>query len=1389
MLKATNASPGRVDVAQGSIVEHCCQFNSDKDLRGRKVTVDLGLFLAQSTSAGKLSPAWQVIYPLTGSGTVSMTLIGTTQQWQNFQVLLTAIDSNNFVVQLKFVQLADLNSYLSNTLFDSYQYFTSKSVTGGASIYDALKFLSVKATVQHPGGLEVALCDTEWHGIPWCENPDYGLFTNYFATNGKQVAGWVDGEDLTIRFRVSSQNPINASWYGGIIRSNSGATGTWWDDIRLQYGRLEEFVSTVNSYFDVTYLTDSRSLIGDTFGNYEGLFTIDKDYFEAGESYQVFFVYQENGVFKSCISQVFSEFLDNDLPDLDFDTENEITLNDNSDVGTLDESCVQGVAPCQDITVCTTIDITSFNAALTAAGLPYTFMQLYGGSLTGIQGEVSAYGTEYLQVNAPSIFNDLTVSGTFPDATHLKLCARFTVPTDWQGETRYVFILLKLALPGGAFYEILFPFTIGVVEYGTDITLVGTAPQFVCEDAEDVEFCFEGADSNYNFIAKVNGVSASNLDYVESIDPDFTGDDACLTIDYTKVEFEEDICFCLFAQTKVADAPSPSDCGCGDAVFEFTSTYQGGQVIYNCAIDISDIIPVPASCSWAVTSSLFVGQQEFLDVNTGNVVFVGPTNNSETLQVTLVTAEGCVYVFSVGVPLDPVTISLNVCPSVTPLRAIPCDKDPSLVVFCADPFYDASVNLDGGTLDSLEYTFDFNTYTPYVGPVSFADGDEIFFRALITYSEVECGTFELWGSLKKSECEPCYEDLPPINSCPEFLTLTHSWDEEIDELTLIDNNSESCDGSSDTDSGITYSFDGETYFNYVAPISTIGYDVVYYQWSASCSGCEDSVVGMWERPCAGSCAGGGGGEIIIIDALCDAMAALLPGSGDLGSGQYVLAYDFIEETCGLYTFDICSLLNGLDAGEPVFDSSQFIYIDGEGLCKRGQISVCGWIDNLTEPDPYPEDLGGLYFPYNDGMGNCHKIDISSYLGGGVSPVPEQDEIQFKDEGSNLGTAGTVTSVDFVGGGVTATRLLNEVTVTIPDWQDKVQYKDKGANLGAAGTVDTIDFVGSGVTATRVGDVVTVTIPGETADQDPIQFEDEGVNLGTAGTVTELDFVGAGVTATRALNKVTVTIPDWQKKIQFYNDSVALGTSGTVTDFDVIGTFGKMGRVSNAVTLDFGPYEVSSSGDESHTDDEFIWYYYIDASGGNRIVYLNAAANNGSLIHVKKIDTSNNTVEIRPDGSDTIDGVAASVYLRNPNDAVVLKSDLDGGTEWQIVADKKRIVDDITVTFDGAGDVLTAGNAVWKPIAFTGRLLEIKLIGDVSGDIEVDIQKCTFASYPGSLASIVGANAVELSSAQTANITLDGAYDFDITKGDVLYFEIVGTPVDVTKLVVSVVYEL
>lgn len=47
-----------------------------------------------------------------------------------------------------------------------------------------------------------------------------------------------------------------------------------------------------------------------------------------------------------------------------------------------------------------------------------------------------------------------------------------------------------------------------------------------------------------------------------------------------------------------------------------------------------------------------------------------------------------------------------------------------------------------------------------------------------------------------------------------------------------------------------------------------------------------------------------------------------------------------------------------------------------------------------------------------------------------SSLPSQAGIQYKDEGTNLGTSGTVDEVDFTGAGVSASRAGNKITVNV-----------------------------------------------------------------------------------------------------------------------------------------------------------------------------------------------------------------------------------------------------------------------------------------------------------------------------------------------------------------------
>jgi hypothetical protein len=103
-----------------------------------------------------------------------------------------------------------------------------------------------------------------------------------------------------------------------------------------------------------------------------------------------------------------------------------------------------------------------------------------------------------------------------------------------------------------------------------------------------------------------------------------------------------------------------------------------------------------------------------------------------------------------------------------------------------------------------------------------------------------------------------------------------------------------------------------------------------------------------------------------------------------------------------------------------------------------------------------------------------------------------------------------------------------------------------------------------------------------------------------------------------------------------------------------------------------------------------------------------------------------------------------------------------------------------ITVDGAGSVLTSGIKGRTSIPVSGTITNVTLLADAAGTVVFDIKKSNFAGFPGSLTSIVGANDPELSSSQSAQITIDGGWTTSVTAGDVIEFSITGTPLVLTE---------
>lgn len=80
-----------------------------------------------------------------------------------------------------------------------------------------------------------------------------------------------------------------------------------------------------------------------------------------------------------------------------------------------------------------------------------------------------------------------------------------------------------------------------------------------------------------------------------------------------------------------------------------------------------------------------------------------------------------------------------------------------------------------------------------------------------------------------------------------------------------------------------------------------------------------------------------------------------------------------------------------------------------------------------------------------------------------------------DIDSSSGTSVTLPSATSSLAGLMSATDKSALDGLVADHQTEIQFQNEGSNLGTPGTVDTVDFVGSGVNASRVGDKVTVTV--------------------------------------------------------------------------------------------------------------------------------------------------------------------------------------------------------------------------------------------------------------------------------------------------------------------------
>ena len=159
------------------------------------------------------------------------------------------------------------------------------------------------------------------------------------------------------------------------------------------------------------------------------------------------------------------------------------------------------------------------------------------------------------------------------------------------------------------------------------------------------------------------------------------------------------------------------------------------------------------------------------------------------------------------------------------------------------------------------------------------------------------------------------------------------------------------------------------------------------------------------------------------------------------------------------------------------------------------------------------------------------VDVDAISNTGIATI-QIDALSVKDQGSTVGTAGSITTFNFLGDGVTATASGETATVTVSAITG-VLVKEDEANVGTA--ITAFDFSGSLVDVDAVSNtgIATVQIDGLTV-------KDEGSTVGTAGSITTINFVGAGIAAAVSGDTATVTASGGATQDDIVALAIALG---------------------------------------------------------------------------------------------------------------------------------------------------------------------------------------------------------------------------------------------------------